>query len=388
MNQHQASNEVDVPRGPIWQAAIRCLSVTPLTFEEEARRLLYGSIWLVLQVILLIGGIYHLAYGPISEGLADLIVALYLAVSMILLRRRSDGSLIYRSSATMLCLLFIYFGWTGSGGDTTRALWVVGYPAFAVFIIGSQWALSSCAVLLAAWAVMVFGPADWTPSENYGDGFGWRFIGAFVAMTVIAIFIERVRSMYFDALVFSHTTLQQEKTALAKIGDQMHTLAHRDELTGIANRRSILSRLDAELEKAGLTQGHLAIALLDLDRFKQVNDLHGHAAGDLVLREFVSRVETQVRETDGFGRYGGEEFLLIVPEATPEAVMALVERIRETTADSPFVFGDLSVAVTVSGGIAERALGLDSAKQLLARADRALYRAKEGGRNKVVSDSR
>lgn len=171
---------------------------------------------------------------------------------------------------------------------------------------------------------------------------------------------------------------------LADARDALHNLASRDELTGALNRRAIMEALRASLAAAA-TQGASppAVALLDLDHFKHVNDVHGHLVGDEVLRRFVRVATATLRPADRLGRYGGEEFLLLITNAPAAAsAQAIVERVRASVAAEDWSGLVPGLHVTVSAGVAQ-ALPEESAEALLRRADEALYAAKKNGRNRV-----
>jgi two-component system cell cycle response regulator len=162
-------------------------------------------------------------------------------------------------------------------------------------------------------------------------------------------------------------------------------LALTDSLTGLYNRRYLLAHLDGLMVRASEGAQGPAMLMLDLDFFKRVNDAHGHAAGDAVLREVAGRIARHVRNFDLVARYGGEEFVVVMPE-TQLAVAAMVaERLRNVVASKPIALGDGlgEISVTISVGIAVTREGGDNATHMLQRADKALYEAKGRGRNCV-----
>ncbi len=166
-------------------------------------------------------------------------------------------------------------------------------------------------------------------------------------------------------------------------------MAITDALTGLFNRRYMETHLGTLLEQAAARGKPLALLILDIDYFKSINDGHGHDAGDDVLREFSLRIRKSIRNIDLACRYGGEEFVIVMPE-TDIAVAAMVaERIRRRIATEPFAIqeGARNLDVTISIGIAELAGPTDTAAAVLKRADTALYRAKRDGRNRVVPDA-
>jgi two-component system cell cycle response regulator len=166
-------------------------------------------------------------------------------------------------------------------------------------------------------------------------------------------------------------------------------MAITDALTGLFNRRYMESHLGTLIEQAATRGKPLAALIIDIDYFKAINDTHGHDAGDDVLRDFALRIKRSIRGIDLACRYGGEEFVLIMPE-TDMAVAAMVaERLRRRIAGEPFAVeqGTKSIPVTISVGIAALRGKEDTAASLLKRADQALYRAKRDGRNRVVPDA-
>ena len=173
---------------------------------------------------------------------------------------------------------------------------------------------------------------------------------------------------------------QYAERRAAELGEQAIT----DSLTGTRNRRGItISALEAMAHAE--RYGHpLSVAMIDVDHFKEVNDTHGHKAGDRVLQGVAAVLTEALRLPDKVGRYGGEEFLLVMPETGLEETSKLTERIRQQVSEAEFDIGDRKVKLTISIGAALFEKGEDL-EQLVSRADRALYRAKDTGRNSVVA---
>ena len=164
--------------------------------------------------------------------------------------------------------------------------------------------------------------------------------------------------------------------------------ATHDSLTGLLNRHAILGVLQIELERASRERLPLSILMADLDNFKQINDSHGHLSGDAVLREGAARMNSSIRRYDSLGRYGGEEFLFVLPGCTSEGGLAQAERLRLAFDSQPFRVGEQSLTVTCSVGVASRTAGLTvTTDELIRDADVALYAAKASGRNRCVGTS-
>jgi two-component system cell cycle response regulator len=166
-------------------------------------------------------------------------------------------------------------------------------------------------------------------------------------------------------------------------------MAITDALTGLFNRRYMETHLTTLLEQAASRGKPLAVLILDIDYFKAINDGHGHDAGDDVLREFSLRIRKSIRNIDLACRYGGEEFVIVMPETDMAVATMVAERIRRRIASEPFAIQDGTgkLDVTISIGIAALAGVADTAAAVLKRADTALYRAKRDGRNRVVPDA-
>lgn len=176
--------------------------------------------------------------------------------------------------------------------------------------------------------------------------------------------------------------LEQERHALAQANAHLEKLASTDSLTGAMNRYRIEHQVQMALANAERYDRGFCLLLFDIDRFKQVNDDYGHEEGDRILKTMVRVLESGLREGDELGRWGGEEFLVLVPAAADTEAMAFAERLRAQVEDTEF---GLSAPITISIGVARWRPG-DSIKSLVVRADRAMYRAKECGRNRVCFD--
>ena len=209
------------------------------------------------------------------------------------------------------------------------------------------------------------------------------YLERFVTMTVFILTIGRC--MFIG--IFSSAmreSLYRSGLALKEANKRIEELAELDDLTGSFNRRRIMRFLDDEIARAGRVDAPCSIALIDLDWFKRINDTYGHPIGDEVLRTFAITVFANIRAVDRFGRYGGEEFLLLLPDTPRETAARMLDRLRAIIADLDWSAFSPGMRVTVSAGVA----ALDpseTADSFLARADSALYKAKAQGRNRIAS---
>ena len=184
--------------------------------------------------------------------------------------------------------------------------------------------------------------------------------------------VARVRAAH-RAQEMQHQLLTREH--------ELEAMAYYDELTGVANRRFAIRQLHALLSRARRHGQELSVVLLDADRFKSLNDRHGHGAGDEVLRGLAQRLRGRVREEDVVARFGGEEFLVILPDTGAAGAATAAEDLRAAVAAEPFAVGRIALPLTVSAGWAT--WRGDDLERLVARADRGLYAAKEAGRDCV-----
>ena len=161
--------------------------------------------------------------------------------------------------------------------------------------------------------------------------------------------------------------------------------ATHDELTGLWNRAMVRDHLTTELSRAKRSGKAMSVVLADVDYFKKVNDTYGHAAGDAILREASSRMRTALRAYDSIGRYGGEEFLIVLPDCDTAAAIVVAERARTCVAATPVRVGDAEIPLSISLGVASTQSCPEDPDGLIHAADSALYRAKSGGRNRVAA---
>jgi diguanylate cyclase len=205
------------------------------------------------------------------------------------------------------------------------------------------------------------------------------------------LLVPRLREMqlYLGVLVAALTVAASVfSTVLARMGERQRSLSRRESLTGCFNRRAFYEIFPREVERARRLGQGVSVVFLDLDHFKRVNDRHGHETGDRVLQQLSARLFGIIRETDLLFRWGGEEFVILLPHTRPGEAPALGERIRAAVAERPFLANEAhrGVSITVSVGVAGTVAGPTDPDTLLARADAACYRAKEAGRNRVEAE--
>ena len=186
--------------------------------------------------------------------------------------------------------------------------------------------------------------------------------------------------------VNTHITLLRLRKHLEEQNAELERLANTDYLTNLYNRRRFFHVAEEEFAEAIQSGNPISITLIDLDFFKQINDLHGHLVGDRVLVHIAQLIRSLCRVSDVAARYGGEEFIILHPSTDGQKAFQVAERIRKGVAAKPYLRGEEEIGITLSAGIVDTEICKDCPRidDILALADKALYRAKERGRNQVV----
>ncbi len=212
------------------------------------------------------------------------------------------------------------------------------------------------------------------------------------AETADRVDIEAMNAGALDYLVkgeITPRTIERSLRYALKLGETLEALrqlATRDQLTGLLNRREFDRIMADERERALRFEHTLGLVMIDIDHFKAVNDTHGHPVGDAVLREVAWSLGKQVRNVDRLARFGGEEFAIVLVETTREAALEVAQRACAAVASAPVRVGTaLELKVTISAGVALLPIHAGTGADLVAAADKALYAAKERGRNRAVA---
>lgn len=258
--------------------------------------------------------------------------------------------------------------------------------------------LAATLVLMVQCALIIYWTCRYVPAQGRARilliiGSSISLIG--LGMRVVAVLAGGAGEMRYDVSnlkqtlsvsigTFTAMMISLGLVLLAKERSEslFQHLALRDVLTGILNRRAILERFSSELERSRRDGSSLAVAMVDIDHFKQINDVYGHLAGDDVIGHCANHLSQRLRHSDSIGRYGGEEFLLLLPDTLPEGALVVLDELRASLAEAPAQHGELRIALRISIGVC---CGVpnehDTTASLLARADAALYEAKGLGRN-------
>ncbi len=262
------------------------------------------------------------------------------------------------ASIVFLCSLFTVFGF-GSLRATPRQtalIWTAASLALGVLFLQTDKAFAM-------------------PSGSHLERFATMlvFVLSFGRCMFIGMFSSSMREL-----------LYQNSLKLKEAYRRIEELAELDELTGTLNRRCIMRVLEEQIASSQRTDAPFSIALIDLDWFKRINDAFGHPTGDEVLRTFAITVFANIRPIDRFGRYGGEEFLLVFPDTDEQSAARILDRLRAMIAELDWSAFSPDMRVTISAGVATLRAD-ENSDSLLARADTALYDAKARGRNRTIT---
>ncbi|MAA93394.1 MAG: hypothetical protein CML22_00035 [Rheinheimera sp.] len=252
------------------------------------------------------------------------------------------------------------------GFNNTALYWVFPFPAILFGLLGVKKALFSNALLLIILGVMLFVPQ--MVIADYKEAEASRFIASLLIVIIVCWINDHYRERSHEAM----DLLQQSK----------EVQANTDPLTLLLNRRFIDSSLNISLQQQADAFLPMAVIIFDIDHFKQLNDQHGHAAGDAVLRHLADLFRANLRQQDIACRIGGEEFLFFLPKTNTDDAMRVAEKIRQALLDNPLQLGELALPVSASFGVA----GCTDSASLAAaieHADKQLYLAKHSGRNLV-----
>jgi diguanylate cyclase len=358
--------------------------------RRRLKRLLIGFLSYLMFLFPLVYSVHHgwMHFG--YRGLT-LFVAMAVAVNLVFFiairsgfsQRFRDPSLtmLQISSAMLLALALVHYA-----GQARGILLMLFFASlfFGVFGLSTRQFLALSGAAVLGYAGLLLFEYRGVPLDD--PRFRLELL-YFMTLAMIMLWMSLVGS-YVARL---RRKLAQRTAELAKAMARLMELVSHDELTGVFNRRHLMDILGREKERADRFGHTFAVCILDLDHFKLVNDSHGHAVGDEVLCEFCNRMRACARKMDWlgrqdadttFGRYGGEEFLLVLPHTPLAGAARCIERIREKVQAEPIMTAAGPLSITFSAGLAIHLAG-EPVSSTLSRADTALYMAKERGRNRT-----
>lgn len=266
-----------------------------------------------------------------------------------------------------LYILMFYLIFTG-GVENTGPLWIFIVAPVSVFVHGLKRGLIDIAIFVIITAIIMFSPTDIIAHASYSTEFKLRLLYSFLTVT-------------FLSALYEHSREKSYKHAL-ELSDKYQKLANFDPLTQLSNRRDALFILKREQARTLRSKDPLSIILCDVDYFKKINDKYGHNAGDAVLIELAEIFTKSMREQDCVARWGGEEFLFILPQTTAVNANIFAEKIHNKLQNHLVRYEDKNINVRVSIGI-EQFMDNQTIDEVINNADKYLYQAKNAGRNQI-----
>ncbi len=342
-----------------------------LVNEESAdvrKQILISSLFsLISFVLLIIYGIDSLVRENLELAAVVLLTAVVSGVNYLFLCRTGK----YRVSSfivvILMSLLCLYLLCTG-GSDNTGPLWLFVLPGLAFYVFGLFKGTIFVAVLMILVCYILFIPGNSLLQTQYTLAFVQRFSGAMFSVCLIAYIYEYSR--------------EDGRKELLNLSRKLDQLSRRDELTGLSNRRDMFDRLRYELHRFERSGKAFSVLIADIDHFKSINDTYGHECGDEFLKEIAKVMRVNIQKRDAVARWGGEEFLIFLPETSGADAEKTAERLRRAVADLAMSYNDSTISTTTSIGLAEYTPG-QSLNELINTADKFLYLAKREGRNRV-----
>lgn len=348
---------------------------TEKTDIETVRRISVLNLFaLVGFSISLLLGIRAGASGEIWLAVALFSASALFAFAHLRLRIKHDAQAFLFASRLVQLVLFIlclYLVYSG-GANNTGPLWIYLLPPVVMFLSGLRGGLFITGLFVLGYLFIVFYPGNAINATPYSYEFKTRLLYSFLTLTFLAGVYEQSRKNSYHKL----NELKQE----------FERQASHDSLTQLLNRRGMRERMRYEMKRSARNQQPLSFVIADLDHFKEINDRYGHDTGDIVLVQISQLLRTSVREQDSLARWGGEEFLFLLPETNASQAQQLAEKIRATIEATTLRHDQTTIETTMSFGIAEMS-DLDDPQSAIAAADNRLYLAKTQGRNRVIGPS-
>ncbi|ARU58745.1 signal transduction diguanylate cyclase [Oleiphilus messinensis] len=325
--------------------------------------LTYAGVFVLIAI-----GIKSILSEHLRHGYILFVFALLMMLNLVILHRTGSGNTFLRIFIGIVAALFIYLVATG-GESNTGPLWFYVFPPLIFYMLGLRQGLvvmTSCLLVIAV--IFKFPELPFVITE-YNPDFQLRFLTSMTFVTVFSYILDFSR--------------RRARNDLIDLAERYDLASRTDELTRLSNRRDMRNRLDTEYYRFKRHGHHFSVVLMDIDHFKRINDGYGHDAGDEVLKDFAKLLKEHSRHLDVISRWGGEEFLILLPETSLVQALALAERLRFAVESAEFSYQSMLIPVTMSAGVCSISQ-FESIEGLLRQTDINLYEAKMKGRNRIV----
>mgnify|MGYP000347923967 CR=1 FL=1 len=348
-----------------------CESGIPANAELEIKRKIF-----ILNLFALVGSSITGVLGVTAFFHNDLILSSSLIISCtafyashLYLKITNNYKAPARGLLFALSVLMLYLVYSG-GVENTGPLWIFIIPPVALFLGGLTSGLVSIFLFIGCCIFLMFYEQGSLLATDYPQTFKLRLIYSFLTVTFLSYCYEYSRKLSFKNI--------------QDLSEEFERMAKHDALTGLSNRRDMMEKIQTECARVSRSHNQTCLLLCDIDHFKVINDTYGHDAGDQVLEEISDLFSSMIRQQDLVARWGGEEFLFVLPDTHLANAQKAAENIREKVETHAFMIGDVKKHITISIGVATLSVE-QNIKESIARADKYLYRAKQTGRNRVCS---
>ena len=321
-------------------------------------------------IFLLAFGLSSLFHERYAIAAAVLSAALATVINLVIFAKTENHVRACNGVSLIVISISFYLMLTG-GVEGTGPLWAYVSVPLVLFLQGVKSGLKIISAFIAGVIVMMFFPSDFYAYTSYSFAFKTRFLASYFAIVVLSWFCEYAR----------YQAQQRWYDLSCGLADQART----DVLTGISNRRDILEKLEYENMRSKRRQEMYSVLLIDVDHFKDINDSYGHDSGDLVLKNVSRAIQRNLFERDLLGRWGGEEFIVVLPDTDAVEGLHAAEKIRQSIEDMEIYIDKNRIKITISIGLAASDKEYQFS-EYIKFADRRLYQAKAEGRNCVVGN--
>ena len=350
-----------------------CQSGIPEYASVEDRRRI-----MIINLFALVGSSLTLIMGLRAWTEENLVLAIVLNTAAVVflsahlsIRFSSNYQLPSRLVLYCLTMLMLYLVYSG-GVDSTGLLWVYILPPVALFLGGLSTGLANIILFSCLSSFLLYFNGGQLMVAEYTESYKLRFILSFFTVTFLSCCYEYSRKASYHHI--------------QSLSDKFEQLAKTDSLTGLANRREMMEQIQKEYARINRSNDPLCFLLIDVDRFKAINDGYGHDVGDVVLQQLANIFTENLRAHDAVARWGGEEFLIMLPETQHNQAVEVAHKLINKVASHTFEIKHFRKQVTISIGVAELH-NQATVTSAIAKADKYLYQAKQNGRNRVCFEA-
>jgi len=337
------------------------------TDEEKRKIYLLNSFDFIAFLFVFPLGLLALYHEKNILALSLLLIAFIVIFNYFLLKLSSyhkKNELVSYILSSLFFILMTYLVYTG-GVDNTGPLWIYALPMIVMFLLGLSRGIYAMLLFFIVITYVLF----FLDVTSYLETYKIRMLLSLILVTFLTAVYEYSRKSSFQKLSHLSQTLAEE--------------AHKDVLTEVLNRRGIEKELENVCRLYKKEKKTFSIMLCDIDYFKNINDKYGHTVGDSVLKAVANEIKNNIRQDDFLARWGGEEFLVLLPKSRLDGACRVGEKIRKSISEASFVHEGKIVTITISIGISEKDENTSTVYEVIKHADKHMYDAKEEGRNRV-----